>query len=70
MLHTRKDLDLLTSRFYNAVDIELEFKSNIVLISDCYLADYTIFDPCTDAVQCVGRFRNGVEKRLFWENLL
>ena len=57
-----KQYNWLTSRFYNAVDIELEFKPNVVLISDCYLADYTIFDPYTDAVQCVGRFRNGVEK--------
>lgn len=50
----------LTSRFYNAVDIELDFKPNVILITDCYAADYTIFDPYTDIVQCVGRFRNGV----------
>lgn len=56
-----KRYNWLTSRFYNAVDIELNFKPSVVLISDCYLADYTIFDPYTDAVQCVGRFRNGVE---------
>lgn len=49
-----------TSRFYNAVDIELNFKPNVFLVADCYVADYTIFDPYTDAVQCVGRFRNGV----------
>lgn len=50
----------LTSRFYNAVDIELDFNPNVILITDCYAADYTIFDPYTDVVQCVGRFRNGV----------
>lgn len=50
----------LTSRFYNAVDIELNFKPNVIFLTDCYAADYTIFDPYTDAVQCVGRFRNGV----------
>lgn len=50
----------LTSRFYNAVDIELGFKPNVFFISDCYIADFTIFDPYTDIVQCVGRFRNGV----------
>ena len=50
----------LTSRFYNAVDIELNFKPNVFLVSDCYVADYTIFDPYTDVVQCAGRFRNGV----------
>jgi hypothetical protein len=42
------------------VDIELNFKPNVILLTDCYAADYTIFDPYTDAVQCVGRFRNGV----------
>ena len=52
----------LTSRFYNAVDIELNFKPNVFLVSDCYVADYTIFDPYTDVVQCAGRFRNGVSK--------
>ena len=50
----------LTSRFYNAVDIELDFKPNVILLTDCYAANYTIFDPYTDVVQCVGRFRNGV----------
>lgn len=50
----------LTSRFYNAVDIELDSKPNVILLTDCYAADYTIFDPYTDVVQCVGRFRNGV----------
>ena len=55
-----KQYNWLTSRFYNAVDIELNFKPNVFLVSDCYVADYTIFDPYTDTVQCAGRFRNGV----------
>ena len=55
-----KQYNWLTSRFYNAVDIDLNFKPNVILLTDCYAADYTIFDPYTDAVQCVGRFRNGV----------
>ena len=50
----------LTSRFYNAVNIELEEKPTILLLTDCYFADYTAFDPNTDTIQCVGRFRNGV----------
>ena len=57
-----KQYNWLTSRFYNAVDIELDFKPNVFFVADCYVADYTIFDPYTDAVQCVGRFRNGVSK--------
>lgn len=55
-----KRYNWLTSRFYNAVDIELEEPPIVLLISDCYFADYTTFDPHTDAIQCVGRFRNGV----------
>lgn len=55
-----KRYNWLTSRFYNAVDIELEEKPTILLLTDCYFADYTAFDPNTDTIQCVGRFRNGV----------
>ena len=55
-----KHINWFTSRFYNAVDIELENNPNVILISDCYFADFTIFDPFTDAVQAVGRFRNGI----------
>ena len=55
-----KRYNWLTSRFYNAVDIELKEHPTVVLLTDCYFADYTAFDPNTDTIQCVGRFRNGV----------
>lgn len=55
-----KRYNWLTSRFYNAVDIELEEKPTILLLTDCYFTEYTVFDPNTDVIQCVGRFRNGV----------
>lgn len=55
-----KRYNWLTSRFYNAVDIELEENPTVILLTDCYFADYTAFDPNTDVIQCVGRFRNGV----------
>ena len=55
-----KRYNWLTSRFYNAVDIELAEQPIVLLLSDCYFAEYTTFDPHTDAIQCVGRFRNGV----------
>lgn len=48
-----------TSRFYTAVDIELDEEPDIVFITEPYFAEYTIIDPCTDAVQAIGRFRNG-----------
>ncbi len=55
-----KLINWLTSRFFNAVDIELEEQPNVILLTDCYFAEFTVFDPFTDSVQAVGRFRNGV----------
>lgn len=49
----------MTSRFYNALDIELNCKPNVVMITDCFIADYTMIDPYMDAVQITGRLRNG-----------
>lgn len=46
-----------TCRFYTAVDIELEERPDIVFVTEPYFAEYTIIDPCTDAVQAIGRFR-------------
>lgn len=48
-----------TSRFYTAVDIELEEEPDVVFITEPYFAEYTIIDPKTDAVQAIGRFRKG-----------
>ena len=50
----------LTSRFYNALDIELEEAPAVLMLTDCYMAEFTMIDPYTDAIQIVGRFRNGV----------
>ena len=50
----------LTSRFYSALDIELDERPNVLMITDVYIAQWTMFDPFTDSVQVVGRFRNGV----------
>lgn len=55
-----KRYNWLTSRFYNAVDIKLEDKPNIILLSNCYFSEYTIMDPYSDSIQAIGRFRNGV----------
>ena len=53
-------INWMTSRFYSALDIELNEQPNVMMITDVYIAQWTMFDPCTDAVQVVGRFRNGV----------
>jgi len=52
----------MTSRFYSALDIELSETPNVVMLTDCFTAEYTMIDPYMDAVQIVGRFRNGVNK--------
>ena len=48
-----------TSRFFSAVDIDLQTKPTIVIISDLFYANHTMIDPHTEAIQILGRFRNG-----------
>lgn len=50
----------MTSRFYSAHDIELDVQPYVLIITEVFYAPYTMFDPFTDSVQIVGRFRNGV----------
>ena len=45
-----------TCRFYTALDIELEEQPDIVFVTEPYFTENTIIDPCTDAVQAIGRF--------------
>lgn len=54
-----KKYNWLTSRFFTAVDIELEEKPDVLIISDPFLSDFTLMDPHTDVIQAIGRFRNG-----------
>ncbi len=55
-----KKYNFFTSRFYNALDIELKIKPTVIMISDVYFSEYSMIDPHTDAIQAIGRFRNGV----------
>ena len=57
-----KKYNFFTSRFYNALDIELEIKPTVIMISDVYFSEYSMIDPRTDAIQAIGRFRNGVNR--------
>ena len=52
--------NFLTSRFFNAFDIELNEQPEIYIISDVYVAEHSMVDPFTDTIQIAGRFRNGV----------
>lgn len=48
-----------TSRFFSAVDIDLETKPTVIIISDLFYAKHSMIDPHTESVQIIGRFRNG-----------
>lgn len=58
----------MTSRFYSALDIELSAKPNVIMLTECFVAVYTMIDPYMDAVQILGRFRNGVNKAFHVSN--
>lgn len=57
-----KKYNFFTSRFYNALDIKLKIKPTVIMISDVYFSEYSMIDPHTDAIQAIGRFRNGVNR--------
>lgn len=54
-----KRYNFFTSRFYTALDIELEEKPDVVFVTEPYFSEYTAIDPATDVVQAIGRFRTG-----------
>jgi len=51
-----------TSRFFSALDIPMDLKPTVIMVTNVYLAHHTMIDPKSDAVQIVGRFRNGVDE--------
>ena len=53
------DINFFTSRFYSAVDIELDYKPTVVMLSDVVHAPFSSVDPATEVIQAIGRFRNG-----------
>lgn len=55
-------VNLFTSRFNSAVDVNMNSEPIVILVTNLYYADHTMIDPRSEAVQIVGRFRNGVDK--------
>ena len=51
--------NFLTSRFFNALDIELDFRPEVFIVTDTTMATQSMVDPFTDTIQIIGRFRNG-----------
>lgn len=49
-----------TSRFFTALDIEMDVAPHLVFVSALLIANSTMIDPVTDVRQAIGRFRNGI----------
>lgn len=64
-----KKYNFFTSRFYSALDMDIDTEVNVVIISDIYYAEHSMVDPQTDVIQIIGRFRNGVESVTHITNL-
>lgn len=60
MLEPLAKYNFFTCRFFSALDIKLEIKPDVLLLTDLYQATYTMIDPFTEAIQIQGRFRNGI----------
>ena len=58
---TMKKYNSFTARFFTAFDLELNDKPEMVMVSDPYLAEYSMLDIDTDCIQICGRFRNGIK---------
>ena len=57
---TMKKYNFFTGRFFTAFDLELDYKPDLVMITDPYNAEHSILDVETDCIQICGRFRNGI----------
>lgn len=62
-------INFFTSRFNAAVDIMLDYKPTVILVTNLHLAKHSMIDPTSEAVQIVGRFRNGVSKIITVSNI-
>ncbi len=59
-LQRMKKYNFFTSRFYCAIDIEMDEQPELIMLTDALSAEYSTIDPYTDAIQIMGRFRNGI----------
>jgi hypothetical protein len=64
-----KDYNFFTSRFNSAVDIYMDVKPMVIILTDINSAMHSMVHPKTESIQIVGRFRNGVDKVVHITNL-
>lgn len=69
MLEPLVKYNFFTCRFFSALDIKLEVKPDVLMLTDLTEASYTMIDPLTEAIQIQGRFRNGVNSLTHISNI-
>jgi hypothetical protein len=52
--------NFFTSRYFSAIDIKVNYKPDVILVTDVFFAPHSILDPKTEVIQIAGRFRNGI----------
>jgi len=52
-----KKYNFFTSSFFNGLDIKLDYKPDIIILTDYGYREHTLLDPYTDILQIIGRFR-------------
>lgn len=51
------EFNFFTSRFYSAVDININEPPHVIVFTDLNVAEHTMIDPYSDLIQISGRFR-------------
>lgn len=62
-------INFFTSRFNSAVDIMMNVNPIVIMVTNLHFARHTMVDPRSEAVQIVGRFRNGTSKIIAMTNI-
>lgn len=57
---TMKKYSFFTGRFFTAFDLDLDYKPDLLMITDPQHAKFSMLDIDTDCIQICGRFRNGI----------
>lgn len=65
----KKKFMCFTNRFNTGFDIYIEEKPVVMFVSAPRFAEHTMIDPYTDAIQAVGRFRNGIAEAIHIVNI-
>lgn len=65
-----KRYNFFTSSFFNGLDIIIDSKPNIVLLTDSEFKSHTLIDPYTDTLQIIGRFRKKFKRDIPYNKII